>query len=77
MKKLKLVGNPLKVYKNTAFIQGMFNSEVLFFNNNNSFRWKSINLKVLRSEQSVGYVGKLKRLRNLGNLVLLGKIIIL
>ena len=28
MKKLKLVGNPLKVYKNTAFIQGMFNSEV-------------------------------------------------
>ena len=26
MKKLKLVGNPSKVYKNTAFITGMFNS---------------------------------------------------
>jgi ribosome biogenesis protein BMS1 len=26
MKKLKLVGNPAKVYKNTAFINGMFNS---------------------------------------------------
>jgi ribosome biogenesis protein BMS1 len=28
VKKLKLVGEPLKVYKNTAFIKGMFNSKV-------------------------------------------------
>lgn len=28
MKKLKLVGEPIKVHKNTAFIKGMFNSEV-------------------------------------------------
>lgn len=26
MKKLKLVGEPFKIYKNTAFIRGMFNS---------------------------------------------------
>ena len=26
MKKLKLVGEPVKVVKNTAFIKGMFNS---------------------------------------------------
>jgi ribosome biogenesis protein BMS1 len=26
MKKLKLTGTPLKVYRNTAFIRGMFNS---------------------------------------------------
>ena len=28
MKKLKLVGEPLKVHKNTAFIKGMFNSKL-------------------------------------------------
>lgn len=28
MKKLKLVGTPSKIYKHTAFIQGMFNSEL-------------------------------------------------
>jgi ribosome biogenesis protein BMS1 len=28
VKKLKLVGEPFKVYKNTAFIRGMFNSSV-------------------------------------------------
>jgi len=28
VKKLKLVGTPLKIFKNTAFIQGMFNSEL-------------------------------------------------
>jgi len=28
MKKLKLVGEPFKIYKNTAFIKGMFNSSV-------------------------------------------------
>ena len=27
-KKLKLVGRPFKIYKNTAFIRGMFNSEL-------------------------------------------------
>ena len=27
MKKLKLVGEPMKIYKNTAFIKGMFNSK--------------------------------------------------
>lgn len=27
-KKLKLVGTPAKVFKNTAFIQGMFNSDL-------------------------------------------------
>ena len=26
MKKLKLIGEPFKIYKNTAFIKGMFNS---------------------------------------------------
>jgi ribosome biogenesis protein BMS1 len=26
MKKLKLVGEPYKIFKNTAFIKGMFNS---------------------------------------------------
>lgn len=26
MKKLKLVGEPLKIYKNSAFIKNMFNS---------------------------------------------------
>lgn len=26
MKKLKLVGEPVKIHKNTAFIKGMFNS---------------------------------------------------
>mmetsp|Transcript_47097 Transcript_47097/g.34457 ORF Transcript_47097/g.34457 Transcript_47097/m.34457 type:complete len:82 (+) Transcript_47097:38-283(+) len=28
MKKLKLVGEPLKIMKNTAFIRGMFNSRL-------------------------------------------------
>jgi len=28
MKKLKLVGTPLRIFKNTAFIRGMFNSEL-------------------------------------------------
>lgn len=28
MKKLKLVGEPFKIYKNTAFIKGMFNSSL-------------------------------------------------
>ena len=28
MKKLKLVGNPYKIMKNTAFIKDMFNSEL-------------------------------------------------
>lgn len=28
MKKLKLIGEPFKIYKNTAFIKGMFNSQV-------------------------------------------------
>lgn len=28
MKKLKLVGEPLKIHKNTAFIKGMFNSKL-------------------------------------------------
>lgn len=34
MKKLKLVGEPFKIYKNTAFIKNMFNSslEVAKFN---------------------------------------------
>lgn len=26
-KKLKLVGEPFKIFKNTAFVRGMFNSE--------------------------------------------------
>lgn len=29
MKKLKLIGEPFKIYKNTAFIKGMFNSQVI------------------------------------------------
>lgn len=29
MKKLKLVGEAFKIFKNTAFIKGMFNSKVL------------------------------------------------
>jgi ribosome biogenesis protein BMS1 len=28
MKKLKLIGNPFKIHKNTAFIKGMFNSKL-------------------------------------------------
>ena len=28
MKKLKLVGEPTKIFKNTAFVKGMFNSEL-------------------------------------------------
>lgn len=28
MKKLKLVGEPMKVFKNTAFIKNMFNSDL-------------------------------------------------
>ncbi len=28
MKKLKLVGEPMKIFKNTAFVKGMFNSKV-------------------------------------------------
>lgn len=28
MKKLKLVGEPFKIYKNTALVKGMFNSAV-------------------------------------------------
>ena len=28
VKKLKLIGEPFKVYKNTAFIKNMFNSEL-------------------------------------------------
>jgi len=28
MKKLKLIGEPFKVHKNTAFIKGMFNSKL-------------------------------------------------
>jgi hypothetical protein len=28
MKKLKLIGTPIKVFKNTAFISGMFNSDL-------------------------------------------------
>jgi len=28
MKKLKLTGTPLQIFKNTAFIQGMFNSSL-------------------------------------------------
>jgi len=28
MKKLKLIGEPLKIFKNTAFIKGMFNSDL-------------------------------------------------
>lgn len=28
MKKLKLIGTPYKIHKNTAFIQGMFNSKL-------------------------------------------------
>ena len=28
MKKLKLVGEPFKVHKNTAFVKGMFNSKL-------------------------------------------------
>jgi ribosome biogenesis protein BMS1 len=28
MKKLKLIGEPYKVHKNTAFIKGMFNSAI-------------------------------------------------
>ena len=28
MKKLKLVGEPFKVHKNTAFVKGMFNSSL-------------------------------------------------
>lgn len=28
MKKLKLIGEPLKIHKNTAFIKGMFNSKL-------------------------------------------------
>ena len=31
MKKLKLIGEPFKIYKNTAFIKGMFNSQVIEF----------------------------------------------
>jgi len=30
MKKIKLIGEPFKIYKNTAFIKNMFNSEVNF-----------------------------------------------
>lgn len=28
MKKLKLIGEPFKIHKNTAFIKGMFNSRL-------------------------------------------------
>ena len=28
MKKLKLIGEPMEIYKKTAFIKGMFNSNV-------------------------------------------------
>jgi ribosome biogenesis protein BMS1 len=28
MKKLKLIGEPFKVHKNTAFVKGMFNSNL-------------------------------------------------
>ena len=28
MKKLKLIGEPYKIHKNTAFIKGMFNSNI-------------------------------------------------
>jgi ribosome biogenesis protein BMS1 len=28
MKKLKLIGQPFKIHKNTAFIKGMFNSRL-------------------------------------------------
>jgi len=28
MKKLKLIGEPFKIHKNTAFIKGMFNSNL-------------------------------------------------
>lgn len=31
MKKLKLIGEPFKIYKNTAFVKGMFNSQVYNF----------------------------------------------
>lgn len=30
-KKLKLIGEPLEIYKKTAFIKGMFNSNVIFY----------------------------------------------
>ncbi len=29
LKKLKLIGEPFKIYKNSAFIKGMFNSNVI------------------------------------------------
>jgi ribosome biogenesis protein BMS1 len=28
MKKLKLIGEPMKVHRNTAFVKGMFNSAI-------------------------------------------------
>lgn len=31
VKKLKLVGEPFKIYKNSAFIKGMFNSMVTIY----------------------------------------------
>ena len=30
VKKLKLIGEPYEIYKNTAFIKGMFNSQVQY-----------------------------------------------
>jgi len=28
MKKLKLIGEPFKIFKNSAFVKGMFNSKI-------------------------------------------------
>jgi len=28
MKKLKLIGEPVKIFRNTAFVKGMFNSDL-------------------------------------------------
>ena len=50
MKKLKLIGEPFKIYKNTAFIKGMFNSQVIrnfkgIFYDLYEISWKLQNLK--------------------------------
>lgn len=47
MKKLKLIGEPFKIYKNTAFVKGMFNTTVKIFQ---SLHLKIFSLKFLNSK---------------------------
>lgn len=48
-KKLRLVGEPFKIFKNTSFVKGMFNSRVHLAHS----RWNWLNSLELRSKQSV------------------------